>query len=300
MSSTLLSQTNSQELVVYRSGNLLVEVDKDPIGGYRGKAGALKIEHIEHKFLTKWNADDLNRLAEVIQKILGIYNQANIQNVLIFAKQEEHQFKFCLIPYPKCNWIEKIEGLVHVIFGGKALSLKQKSEIASFYQCKFLSETPSKDVPCARSGRDVFCNPSLIQRQLIANISMENKTYHLLYHNRPKGRTSEDPHLLVIPKGEEGHCHKANQLTKQRFHMLLIIQKALDVLLKEGNKTVLYLERNGGKLQGVLHKHAHAIGIRSFPQTFFEKIKALLRLLWPASLPAHVLKERVHHYKAYN
>jgi hypothetical protein len=122
---------------VYRLNRLEVKVDLSPMGGYRGKVGTLTINHMQHKQLTEWSHQDLQDLARLTQTILHIQEQAGVHNTLIFARQDQRQFKLSLVPYPKCNWIEKIQGFIHVIFGSPTLKEKQAQEIFQFYQTQF-------------------------------------------------------------------------------------------------------------------------------------------------------------------
>jgi hypothetical protein len=78
--------------------------------------------------------------------------------------------------------------------------------------------------------------------------------------------------------------------------MLKIAQQVMQVLLQETKySTFLFLERNGKDLQGVKHQHDHVIGIQHFPETFLQKIGALLRQLYTPAL-SH-LDTRIQHYK---
>lgn len=298
-----MTTTIKNSNVIYNSGSLNIEVDKTPIGGFRGKIGALSVTHESGMIFTEWSHFTLLTLSHLIQKILKINEEAGIQNTLIYARQDcYNQFKLSLIPYPKCNWIEKIQGAVHAIFGSPVLKQKQIEEIESFYNEKLTQDYLFDSRP-TQNKNDAFCRAEVIERQKIAQIINDDpagrRTYDLLFDNRPKGATKSDPHLLVVPSGSFGHVDGSNVSSTQRYCMLNIVQTAMRIFLQEKHSTVLYLERNGSKLQGVQHKHSHAIGIKNFPKTFCQKLWCLFRLVWPSALSMENLKSRIRHYQAY-
>lgn len=287
---------------LYQTEHLTISTDTHPIGGFRGKEGTLQIEHKDRKHFTEWDPNELKELSHIIQKTISIYQQANIHNILIFAKQDGSQTKFNLIPYPRCNWLEKIQGSIHAIFGGLALSHIEQQQVSSFFSEKFANAEDSLPQELQKPQQikpDVFCNPSIIQKQLITDISLDGKIYHLMHDITPKGRILHDPHLLIVPDEHEGHLQNSDELAHQRLQLLTIAQRATQILLNEGSETVLLIERIGSKLQGVQHTHVHAIGIDEFPKTFVEKCKALFRLTLPSKLSSEQLQDRIFHYQYY-
>lgn len=280
-------------MLVYTLDQLKVRVDVHPIGGYRGTVGALTIDHVEHRVFTDWSHQDLLTLSKLKRMILHIHEQAQISNTLVFGKQDQDKhFKLSLIPYPKCNLIEKIQGFVHVIFGSPNLKEKEIQAIAAFYQNKF-DETLM--IPTAsgihHAGKpDPFCRESVIKEQCVRTISYKDPNqqddYHILYDKYPKGNSSSDPHFLAIPDGDAGHCEGSKISEERRFRLLTIAQSMMKILLGEQKfPTLLLLERNGEKLQGVRHKSVHVLGIEHFPSTFWERIQSLFRQFF-AGTPA--------------
>lgn len=288
--------------VVFRLNELEVKVDCHPIGGFRGKAGTLTIDHSQHKVFTEWSEDDLQTLAQLTQTILKIRENEGVKNTLIFGRQENDAFKLSFVPYPKCNWIEKINGLLHVIFGSPSLKKEQADEIAQFYQSEFKRDwqSDSPQTKVEQTKKDPFCNDEVIKKQRIVDLTFEGKNYHLLHDLCPKGSASTDPHLLVVPEKEEGHYDGSQVPVQQRFHLLKVIQQAMSIFQQEGFSTLLYEERIGSKLQGVQHIHSHAKGIAHFPQSFLEKIRTLAGLLWPSTLSSGELEKKIEHYQKFD
>ena len=112
----------------------------------------------------------------------------------------------------------------------------------------------------------------MIESQRIVDLSFGDERYHLLHDKNPKGATKEDPHFLIVPEGDSGHCDGSQASLQKRLDMLKTAQKAMQFLQDEGFATLLYLERNGPHLQGVKHKHTHVQGIKAFPEGFFAKL----------------------------
>lgn len=281
--------------------NIQVNVDTTPIGGFRGQAGSLVITHLQNKVLNNWSKSDLDNLATVIQKCLGIYAKANIDNVLIFGRQENNQFKLKLIPYPRGTWYEKIQGAYHVIFGGTALKPTQIQETVEFFKNKFTRNGADTYTPnVTPAGNDPFCDQEIVQRQRINTVFSGGRGYTLMHDNRPKGRSKDDPHLLIIPNGPDGHTQERDLLLRQRMHMLEILKRAFEVLLKRNPETILYIEPCGPKIQGVHHKLYHVIGIPVFPANFFTKLWGLIRFFIPAKLSDEELKKKITDFKQYN
>lgn len=284
---------------VFELDELKVIVDLHPIGGYRGKIGALSIHHTDDKVFTDWSDDNLQTLAKLVCMILYIQNQNHVSNTLIFGQQDNNaKFKFSLISYPKCNLIEKIQGLIHVIFGSPVLKTSEAQQIAEFYREKFNDNT-FDDIPELegelREGKpDAFCRSNVIEEQRITDLSLDNQSYHILHDKWPKGASATDPHLLIVPEGDSGHCDGMQVSQDKRFNMLKIAQKAMQIFLTEKFSTLLFLERNGKKLQGVQHKHCHVIGIKDFPNNFLDKLLVLIRQICTPALVN--LKDRVQHY----
>ena len=294
-----------QPQIVFQLNNLEVLVDPTPIGGNRAKVGTLTIGHKEHKVFTEWNEDDLKTLARLTQQTLKIHEDAHVHNTLIYGRQDKDEpFKMAFVPYPKCNWIEKIQAFIHVIFGSPALQQKQVDEIAVFYQNQFSEnfELAAQEVKEVKK-QDPFCKPEIIEKQRIAHLKFnegeESFEYDLLHDHCPKGRTQKDPHFLIVPEGGTGHSDGSQVSQKQRLHLLQTAQKAMKILDQEQYPTFLYLERNGSQLQGVQHKHCHVIGIKKFPESNYEKATAFMRQLWPSRLSKPELDARIQHYSQY-
>jgi diadenosine tetraphosphate (Ap4A) HIT family hydrolase len=285
-------------LEIYTINNFIVEVDPAPIGGYRGPAGALMIRHKENKVLREWEKSECKEAAELIQKCIDSYASAYIYNVLLFAKEDQGQFKFSITPYPTCSLIEKLQGLFHAIFGSPVLNQKQKDTIKTFYKER-LNQRFDFTAPKKTEQTDAFCKQAVLDKQTIRLITKDKKNYHILYDNCPKGNVKSDPHFLIVPEGSAGHeCGNRDDRVKQRAGMLYLAKNVLKVLSDQKKyETLIYLERNGLQLQGVPHTHCHVQGIEHFPKTPWEKIKAFVRLLWPARLTNDELKAQVEKYK---
>jgi len=292
---------------LHTHGNLNLVVSRTPLGGYRGEIGTLSVNYHSGLPFTSWDKEDLKNLAQLTQKVLRIHENHQIHNTLIYGKQNSNGFTVEFVPYPKCDWKEKIQGAFHAVFGGASLSDNELDAITAFYQSQndfseaeeteseegedFSELKPLVDKP------DPFCRPEVINRQQVESRETLRGNYDILCDNCPKGASQSDPHILIVPEGATGHIDGSEVSIEMRTEMLQMVQQAMQVFLEEGYTTLLYLERNGEKLQGVKHKHSHAIGIEKFPETFCAKLMSFFRLAWPAKLSETDLKDRVQHYK---
>ncbi len=284
------------DILIYSFENLEVRVDLQPIGGFRGKVGALAINHAKNKQFTDWTKKDLHDLSHLTRKILSIQETQNVKNILIYGKQDKGQpFTVKIIPYPTCSWLEKMEGFLHVIFGAPTLNFEQGENIASFYQSTLEDLNPpitgASTIPHFKI--DAFCKDAVISSQQIREINFGGNDFHLLHDKWPKSVSAQDPHLLIVPKGSSGHCDGSGVTEEKRLAMLGIAQKVMEYFLeKEKYKTCIVLERNGEQLQGVQHKHFHVMAVSHFPTTFWEKMIALFRQLFYTPTPSN-FKERL-------
>lgn len=286
---------------VYQKNNLEVNVDDTPIGGYRGSIGTLTIHHVDRKVYTDWEQEDLQDLAELIQTILKIQESHAIHNTLIMARQEERQeFKLSLVPYPKCNISEKIQGFWHFVFGVSQLPNDQLQEIQTFYNKEFKRNWDQDHLP--ESGvqlADAFCTDQIIKDQRIVHKDLSDRHYDILQDNRPRIVQEGDAHILIVPTGESGHQEGSQVSVEQRVDMLMLIQKTMNNFLRQDFKTLLFLERNGPQLRSLPHKHAHVHGIQTFPQSFWEKIRFALSQIFVKKLSSNELEKRIEMYQGY-
>ncbi len=286
--------------IVYQQNNLEVKVEETPIGGYRGQVGTLTIGHVKHKVYTEWEQEDLKILAQLIQKILNIHEASGIFNTLIFARQDNQEFKLSLVPYPACNIKEKIQGLLHVIFGAYPLLDEQVTEISDFYRKAFTqSRDPGNSSQTSSSFNDVFCKPQIIQEQRIKHITFESRHYDILQDRSPRIVQEGDAHFLIVPEGSNGHQEGSQVSIEQRTDLLVLIQKAMNNFVKQGFETLIFLERNGPQLRSVPHKHEHVHGVQEFPKTFLGKIKFLWNQIIVKKLTPDELSERIATYQNY-
>src|SRR5438477_12321495 len=104
---------------------------------------------------------------------------------------------------------------------------------------------------CAEISSCPFCDPQVIQRQLV----YEESGFWVLLDHHP----ATAGHLLVIPKN---HVEKAHELSKQQFHDLSDVIRACVKAFETVLDTDQYfiLEKNGpDAFQTVPHVHFHLV-----------------------------------------
>ncbi len=151
---------------------------------------------------------------------------------------------------------------------------------------------------------DAFCQKEVIERQKVASAREYGHDYHVLHDATPKGIYKRDPHFLIVPAGNEGHCDGVNFPVPKSFGMLTIAQKVMRMLEKNQYHLHNVLLERTGKLASVKHKHVHVIARHLIPEwpttskiqkvsNFFETFKNFLRQLLPSSLSTEELKYRI-------
>lgn len=296
--------------VVCQKDQFLIRVNRTPaIGGFRGAAGSLQIVHA--KPFTQLNKTELMVLAACIHNIVQTYSSIKIEDVLVSAKESKGSgLKLNLTPYPKCNLWEKIQGFIHYFFGGKTITDDQYRKVINFWKTQFENESILNKLelfkPSQSKRVDHFCNPAVIQRQLVAEYGCKSwdspeiipkgnddlaasGKYALLIDKKPQG----NHHTLVINQGDKGHVEQSILL----FHRLVIVQEQLIKFQTKGDEGLHYVERFGNKLRSVPHTHSHAIGLLKEPRTFVEKIVCLFRSLFPSTLSEAQLAAKVLEYR---
>lgn len=290
--------------VVFSQGSIDVVVNPQPIGGFRGKTGAVSYIHKQSKHFAEWNSEDLTHLADLIQRTMKIMQLNNVQNMLLHGDFTKTTGTLTLVPYPKCNWYEKLQGYLHTIWGGSRLSGTQQGSVFAFYHTQFLETVQNihyaqfaPEQPVPRAKLDPFCRPEVINKQLIKSTQRGGQNYHLLQDNCPKGQHAEDDHLLVIPEGEVAHQDRAYAPLKTRTDMLTIAQSVIQYMLLNHERVIL-VERNGKQLHGVSHLTDNIFTVRVKVTSFFSKLYVLLRQLMPfkSNLSPAEMKARIQRF----
>ncbi len=122
--------------------NFTVRVDPNPLT--KSAFGSLIVTHNKTKKFTRYDRNDLYELANLKQQILSIFKQNGVDNALILGEQKPEGFTLRIVPYPKCNWIEKIKGLVYFFFGAPTLKEQELHRIEEFYKQQFKQISPPK------------------------------------------------------------------------------------------------------------------------------------------------------------
>lgn len=260
--------------------NLIIDIDNQPLGGYRHEANALKITHKNGLSYAQWDPKDMQHLAEITRRVLNIFIETGISNILVMARQNEEGFSYCMIPYPSCTLYEKLIGLVHSAFGGRKLTQPQLDQATAFWTNRLENYSTPNTLFGNTSGLpDAFCTYSerILTNQEVASFnSQAGEPYKLLHDNRPIKVERNDLHFLIVPWGAEAHATDEEALVTQDFNILNIAQQVFRKAKEKGFDTTTFVRRFGAKLQGQLHPHAHVNVTKNYPTTLWGKIA----LLW--------------------
>ena len=260
------AEVQREDISIQQVGQLEVTLNSNPLGIYGSgcKAGTVTIRHLHKKSFLKWDNHDLFNLARIERTYLFINERAGASNNLILGRQEgdRGEFTVTLVPYQKCNLIEKIKVFMRVLFKTwmRPITKEQAQVTAQFYRGRLREELnfetrpmPPQEKACA------FCRSEVIEEQKVFDFAYLDRTHHILHDKWPKG----EPHFLVVPSQYGGHYDGSNLDEQNRFRMLENAQLTARIALKEkSNSTLFVIERNGEQLQSVQHKHTHVISAK--------------------------------------
>jgi hypothetical protein len=309
----------AQAVIIDQQDGLVVEVDPTPIGGYRSSFGALTIRAEDNTPFSLWSKERIKRCALFEQKILKILEAAGISNTLIYLTEElieefqsglPSRSKLSLIPYPKCNRWEKVQGAWHVIFGAGSLTQEQVNTIAKQYQEQWeksglgrvdtQKNRPQSDSFEQSQKTDPFCNPEILKKQRIIEKTLYETPFSILCDRRPMG----DSHQLIVPtptkKKQLGEVHQDGSLVSShlREEAMMLTQKTIAQLLRNSAFwATMIVERNGKKLKSVPHFHVNVHGLLQPLEGCWQKIQLLMGMAWRPALSDQQLKKEIEKHQ---
>jgi diadenosine tetraphosphate (Ap4A) HIT family hydrolase len=139
------------------------------------------------------------------------------------------------------------------------------------------------------SGTDPFCNPEIIQKQLV----FEGSEVNVLYNYAPIGLGQEKLHFLIVPKIHRVGFSELSQT--EYLEAMELSQKLINFYQKRNHPIVYVFHKTGVEAgQTVPHWHQHIVFAETGAQEFFSKMAVLKNMMIGASpLSSEELKGRV-------
>jgi diadenosine tetraphosphate (Ap4A) HIT family hydrolase len=280
------------DLVIYQGKTVKIIVPDCPIA--EGSVKIIPSSGIEN--FSEWRDCEARETYELIQQVVRIWKEKGITNYLVYGKESNNSkspFGWEVVPYPSngLRFWKQFKVLWHITFGGACLPQIERHKIAKNFlqELDSFSCTQAKQIESidkAAKGNDAFCNPVVIQKQLV----FEGKEVNVLYNYAPLVLDKEKLHFLVIPKQ---HRPGFSDLTESEYlESLDLSQKLVNFYKGKGYHTT-YLFNNTGKEAGqsVPHWHQHLVFTATKTQEFFVKLTVLKKMLFGASpLPSNELQ----------
>lgn len=241
-----------------------------------------------------WKEQDHLEMLNVMQKVAEIWKQQGITDYLRFAQVSEGKFSWEMVPCPSENWQvwNGIKLLWKATFGAGTISLKERENQASFLKEQLLREN-HPDSNERKKGTDVFCQESVIGRQLVYD-GVED---HVLYNYAPVAAGKEKLHFLIIPKN---HCPSFSLLNQREYlEAMRFSQKLIAFYRNQGIPKAFLLDKTGPAAgQTVFHWHEHLILIPSKTEELWSRLTMFKNMfIHAAPLSNNELKERVSFLK---
>lgn len=277
----------NEEVIAYEGNTVNIVIPDCPLA-----PGSVKIiPKSDIKNLSEWGTPQSLETYEMIQKIVGIWEQKGITDYLIYGKESDSSkslFSWEIVPYPKDGWKfwKQFKVLWNITFGGSCLPVVEKQRIAKDFQ-KDIGEFSAKQVKqieaidAAAKGNDAFCNQEVIDKQLV----FEGKKINVLYNYAPIVMGEGKLHFLIVPKR---HLEKYTDLTAEEYtESVQLAQKLLNFYKAKGYHTAYIFDKSGAEAgQVVPHWHEHLVFTKTKTQDFFGKLTVLKNMLfgaWPLS-----------------
>ena len=283
----------SDEAIVYAGKTMKVIVPECPLA-----FGSLKIvPHSHAENFSEWNDSNKLETYELIQHVVQIWEKKGITDYLIYGKESSDLksiFSWEIVPYPKDGWRfwKQLKVLWNITFGSQCLPEVERHKIARDFFLQPLTNQIASITKIAQ-GNDAFCNPKVIDKQLV----FEGKEINVLYNYAPIVMGEEKLHFLIVPKQ---HRLKFSDLTETEYlENMQLSQKLIRFYNDKGYHTAYLFDKTGAEAgQAVPHWHEHLIFTATKTQEFFGRLTILKNMLIGSSpLPEKELQTRVQSLK---
>lgn len=282
--------------VVYETQTMKVIVPECPLG-----AGSLKIEPLsDYQNFSEWGDFNNREAYELIKKIVQVWEKQGITDYLVYGKESDSAspFSWEIVPFPKdgttTRFLKQFNLLWNITFGGASLSTSEQERIIQNFQegKNLFSEQHKQHIETINHiahKNDVFCNPKIIENQLV----FEGKEVNVLYNYAPIVPGSERLHFLIVPKK---HRPKFSDLSETEYvESMHLAQKLIGFYKDKGYSTAYIFDKSGKEAgQTVPHWHEHVV----IPEKKVHEFLGILTvfkniLIGPSCLSPEELQTRV-------
>lgn len=286
-------------VIAYEGEEMNIVVPQCPLA-----SGSLKIQSKStSRTFSEWKETEKKESYALMQDVIQIFEKKGIKDYLIYGKESnpsKSTFSFEIVPYPTegLTFLKQFKVLWNITFGSSCLPFVKLSKIAKNFEedQHSFSKTQHDQIEVIKKavkGSDAFCNPKIIEKQMV----FEGKEINVLYSNAPLAIDDEKLHFLVVPKE---HRHKFSDLTRGEYlEAMDLAQKLIGHYKKKGYHTAFIFDKSGEEAgQTQAHWHEHIIFTATKTQEFWGQLTVLKNMtIGSSSLPDKELNTRVNSLK---
>lgn len=257
----------NDDFAVYLGKTVKMTVPEFPLA-----PGALQItSDAKNSSFSNWQVESHIEAYNLMQRIAQVWEKQGVSDYLIFAKDTpQGSFRWEIVPYPKDGWRiwKQIKVALNIVFGGgsRLSNAERNKQVIDFQKIGFASSGQHAQVESidkVAKSNDAFCNPEIIQKQLV----FEGKKINVLYNYAPIAVGNEKLHFLLTPKA---HREGFLNLTEEEYlEAMQLSQRLVAYYLNKGYQTAYIFDKNGYEAgQTVPHWHEHIVFTASSSQEF--------------------------------
>jgi len=270
--------------------NLLLSIEKVGIAQQEGTVqiiipqkplakGSVQIKQgIDQPYFSDWSDLNHRETQKSIQRIIEIWEESKIDDYLVYGKEDGvSQFSWEIVPYPKKGnrlW-KQFKVLWNITFGASSILPKERERQAEDLRQKLsqISHIGQETRSCF-CAEDPFCNPTIIERQLL----FEGKEINLLYSHAPIASGKEKLHFLIAAKK---HRIGFPDLTGSEYlEAMQLSQQLIDHYREKGFETTYLFHQTGQEAgQNIPHWIMHVVFAATKTQEFLTKLTILKNML---------------------
>ena len=264
-------EESKSEFVVRSEQAMQLVVSECPVA-----PGAVQILPISHQtsFL-EWDEIHIDETRQLILDVVHIWEQKGIKDYLIYGKAtSDSEFGWEVVPYRKEGgrlW-KQFKVLWNIVFGGACVSSDEREKVIEDLKKDQIER--AEMIKKVTVGNDPFCDPKVIQKQLV----LSGKTINVLYNYAPIAFGEEKLHFLFVPKE---HRERFSDLTAEEYlESIQLSQKIIKFYQNKGYSTAYLFDKTGAEAgQTVPHWHEHLVFAATKTQDIFSKFMVLKNML---------------------
>lgn len=290
VSTPLIFGSTSSDAIVLAANSIQVSIPEFPLA-----PDSMQLSSTSNSQFTNWEDRESLQAYDLMQRVIQIWQKRGVTDYLIYGKEAENShFNWEIVPFPKKEWafFKQFKVLWNITFGAPSVPLNARQQIAKDFQKELAANPFTKQAESiAGMAKDAFCNPKVIESQLV----FEGKEICLLYNYAPIGQ--EKLHFLIVPKKHRSGF--ADLTANEHLEAHQTAQRLIEFYKGKGYHTAYLFDKTGVQAgQTVPHWHRHIVLTATKSQELFGKLTVFKNMLTGSSpLSKAELAQRVKSLK---